>query len=180
MCMFWPAEQMLSLKQSNWNTLTVTICSKQINAAPAWREHSQGKLIKIGSCGFLSVSCDEANKSDILKTAQGISLCKYCVIHMIEKHERCCLCQKAFVYDLKTRKSSGNFLWPVKKCLIIIIFFIFYLFIFLSFFKKFTFSKPSESSCWGREVMWLDFPFFCISFVSLMSYSKLLFFLYCD
>lgn len=48
----------------------------------------------------------------------------------------------------------------------------------LSFFKKFTFSKPSESSRWGREVKGLDFPWWADTFKIRSSvFTKILMFL---
>lgn len=127
--------------------------SKASKCTPyAWWEQAE-----IGSCGFpRSVFCDEANKSDILKTAQGISLRKYCVIHMIEKHERRCLCQKALVMIPR----HGNYQeLPVtsKKMFDYYYFFIFYFFLdfFEPFFKKFTFSKPSEFMSCGWIFLFL-------------------------
>lgn len=61
-------------------------------------------------------------------------------------------------YDLKTWKFSRKFPVTSKKMLLVFFFLDVLFYFFSSFFKKFTFSKPSESSRWGREVMWLDFP----------------------
>lgn len=47
--------------------------------------------------------------------------------------------------------------FPVTSKKMIFFFFTFYKF-FEIIFKKITFSKPSESSPWGTEVKWLDFP----------------------